>query len=201
MYNAKKILAKEGVRKVGKHKKELTLIRDIKKVIDDKFTEEFHSNHPKSNGVLLEPILYKFNKHLGSVITSTREGVELPFLMGFMFTVSFKKNMNRVNIDMTEQEQVPVTYTNLETDGYQCRVMYITCKSGAKFKNIKYWGFDLSKEFKKDLSIAYPKNWKIFPVVNNPLFSSTLVTTSAQLRKMENTNKERVKVYNPLKWD
>jgi len=49
MYNAKKILAKEGVRKVGKHKKELTLIRDIKKVIDDKFTEEFHSNHPKSN--------------------------------------------------------------------------------------------------------------------------------------------------------
>lgn len=98
-------------------------------------------------------ILEGFNRYIGEVVASTREGVALPLHMGILMAGTWG------NDD---------TYTggkfnpNHHSDQYGGMVYYITQATKARFGIGKYWGFFPDHIMKKHLQKGYKTNWKLY---------------------------------------
>jgi hypothetical protein len=137
--------------------------------MNKEFFESFKKKHPKYkdlDNVELRKIVKYFNNTLYQTVIDTRDGVQLPEQIGWLF-IGTCQSPKKQNIDFVKSKKygVAVTNKNWETDGKLAKIFFTSYALKHKMKNREFWGFVACREFKRAVAKAYPENWNMYIVV------------------------------------
>jgi hypothetical protein len=169
-------------------------------ILNKEFFENFKKTHPKYKDLdvkLLRKIIKRFNQIVYQTVIDTRDGIELPEQLGWIFIGTCQRS-KKDNIDYAKSKKygVRVTNNNWETDGKLAKIFFTNYAPKHKMKNREFWSFTACREFKRTVAKTYPENWnmyvqviskaKIDKVYNNIMYKN-------YLNKVEQRN---LKTYN-----
>jgi hypothetical protein len=144
---------------------------DVYNVLNKEFFERFKEKHPKYKKLSdaeLRKIAKLFNQTVFHTVIDTRDGVELPEQIGWLFIGTCQQS-KKTNIDFAKSHKygVKVTNKNWETDGKLAKIFFTNYALKHKMRNREFWGFTASREFKRTVAKTYPENWNIYVAVTN----------------------------------
>jgi hypothetical protein len=142
---------------------------EVHTIMNKEFFESFKKKHPKYkdlDNVELRKIVKYFNNTLYQTVIDTRDGVQLPEQIGWLF-IGTCQSPKKQNIDFVKSKKygVAVTNKNWETDGKLAKIFFSSYALKHKMKNREFWGFVACREFKRAVAKAYPENWNMYLVV------------------------------------
>lgn len=142
---------------------------EVHTIMNREFFESFKKKHPKYkdlDNVELRKIVKYFNNTLYQTVIDTRDGVQLPEQIGWLF-IGTCQSPKKQNIDFVKSKKygVAVTNKNWETDGKLAKIFFTSYALKHKMKNREFWGFVACREFKRAVAKAYPENWNMYLVV------------------------------------
>ena len=142
---------------------------EVHTIMNKKFFESFKSKHPKYKDLdnkELRKIIKYFNQTLFQTVIDTRDGVQLPEQIGWLF-IGTCQSPKKQNTDFVKSKKygVAVTNKNWETDGKLAKIFFTSYALKHKMKNREFWGFTACREFKRSVAKAYPENWNMYVVV------------------------------------
>jgi hypothetical protein len=173
---------------------------EVVTILNKEFFENFKKTHPKYKDLdvkLLRKIIKRFNQIVYQTVIDTRDGIELPEQLGWIFIGTCQRS-KKDNIDYAKSKKygVRVTNNNWETDGKLAKIFFTNYAPKHKMKNREFWSFTACREFKRTVAKTYPENWnmyvqviskaKIDKVYNNIMYKN-------YLNKVEQRN---LKTYN-----
>ena len=108
----------------------------------------------------------------------TRDGVELPEQLGYIFIGSCpRKKGENTNYRKSAEYGVKIQNQNWESDQYTAKIFYTNFETKYRFKHHEMWGFTGVRDFKRTVAQTYPIEWKKYVQVDN------LVKVSLLFRK------------------
>ena len=142
---------------------------EVHTIMNREFFESFKKKHPKYkdlDNVELRKIVKYFNNTLYQTVIDTRDGVQLPEQIGWLF-IGTCQSPKKQNIDFVKSKKygVAVTNKNWETDGKLAKIFFTSYALKHKMNNREFWGFVACREFKRAVAKAYPENWNMYIVV------------------------------------
>ena len=142
---------------------------EVHTIMNKEFFESFKKKHPKYkdlDNVELRKIVKYFNNTLYQTVIDTRDGVQLPEQIGWLF-IGTCQSPKKQNIDFVKSKKygVAVTNKNWETDGKLAKIFFTSYALKHKMKNREFWGFVACREFKRTVAKTYPENWNMYLVV------------------------------------
>ena len=142
---------------------------EVHTIMNREFFESFKKKHPKYkdlDNVELRKIVKYFNNTLYQTVIDTRDGVQLPEQIGWLF-IGTCQSPKKQNIDFVKSKKygVAVSNKNWETDGKLAKIFFTSYALKHKMKNREFWGFVACREFKRAVAKAYPENWNMYLVV------------------------------------
>jgi hypothetical protein len=148
---------------------------------------------------LIKKIIVETNKAIRDVIIDTRDGIELPEQLGYMFLGTCQPKI-RKNVDFktTDHYLKVIQHRNWESDNYLAKIFYTNYETKYKFKFHELWGFKASREFTRKVGTEYPKNWKMYMQIDHTLKVSRLYRLYLRDVNRAVIDKERLEDYNPL---
>lgn len=143
---------------------------EVSTILDKEFFDNFKKNHPKYKDLdnkMLRQIIKRFNQALYQKVIDTRDGVQLPEQIGWLFIGTCQRS-KKDNIDFAKSNKygVRVTNNNWETDGKLAKIFFTNYAPKHKMKNREFWSFVACREFKRAVSKNYPENWNMYVVVD-----------------------------------
>lgn len=144
-------------------------------------------------------IIIETNKAIADVVIETRDGIEFPNQLGYMFLGTCQPKI-RKNVDFktTDSYLKVIQHRNWESDNYLAKIFYTNFGTKFKFKFHQLWGFKACREFTRKVGTEYPKNWKMYIQVDHSLHVSRLYRTYINETKRLISDTELLKQYNPL---
>jgi len=169
-------------------------------LLNKEFFENFKKAHPKYKNLdnkLLRKIIKRFNQIVYQTVIDTRDGVQLPEQLGWLF-IGTCQHSKKDNIDYAKSKKygVKVTNNNWETDGKLAKIFFTNYAPKHKMKNREFWGFTACREFKRSVAKTYPENWNIYvPVLSKAKIDKVYnsIMYKDYLNKVEKTT---LKTYN-----
>lgn len=148
---------------------------------------------------LIKKIIVETNKAIRDVVIDTRDGIELPEQLGYMFLGTCQPKI-RKNVDFktTDNYLKVIQHRNWESDNYLAKIFYTNYETKYKFKFHELWGFKASREFTRKVGTEYPKNWKMYMQIDHSLKVSRLYRLYLRDVNRAVIDKERLEDYNPL---
>jgi hypothetical protein len=112
---------------------------------------------------MLRKVIKRFNQVLYQKVIDTRDGVQLPEQIGWLFIGTCQQS-KKDNIDYAKSKKygVKVTNNNWDTDGKLAKIFFTNYAPKHKMKNREFWGFTACREFKRAVSRSYPENWNMY---------------------------------------
>ena len=169
-------------------------------LITNDFFKIFKARYPKYENISdkeLKKIIKTFNETVYHTVIDSREGVQLPEQVGWLFIGTCDQSKKR-NIDYFKSKKYGVTVTNRnwETDGKLCKIFFTSYSLKHKIKNREFWGFTACRNFKRSVSKAYAENWNMYMAVD-PKKRIQLAQKSIALRDIDQRRlNEQLKTYN-----
>ena len=147
----------------------------------------------------IKNIIVELNQAIKDVIINTRDGIELPEQLGYMFLGTCQPKI-RKNVDFktTDHYLKVIQHRNWESDNYLAKIFYSNYESKYKFKFYELWGFKACREFTREVGRTYPENWKKYIQVDHSLKVSRLYRHYLKDVNRAVVDKERLQDYNPL---
>ena len=173
---------------------------EVSTILNKEFFDNFKNTHSKYKNMdnkLLRQIIKKFNQLLYQTVIDTRDGVQLPEQIGWLFIGTCQRS-KKDNVDYAKSNKygVKVTNNNWETDGKLAKIFFSNYAPKHKIKNREFWGFTASREFKRTVAKTYPENWNMYVQVL-PGSKIDKVYNSAMYKDYLNrVNKNALKSYN-----
>lgn len=135
-------------------------------VMNKTFFDSFREKHPKYKHLdnsQLKKIGKTFNQAIFQGVIDTRDGIELPEQIGWLFIGTCQQSKKQ-NIDFAKSKQygVRVTNNNWATDGKLAKIFFSNFAPKHKIKHREYWRFEACREFKRSVAKTYPENWNIY---------------------------------------
>jgi hypothetical protein len=142
---------------------------EVHTIMNKEFFESFKKKHPKYkdlDNIELRKIIKYFNNTVYQTVIDTRDGVQLPEQIGWLF-IGTCQSPKKQNIDFVKSKKygVAVTNKNWETDGKLAKIFFTSYALKHKMKNREFWGFVACREFKRAVAKSYPENWNMYLVV------------------------------------
>ena len=142
---------------------------EVHTIMNKEFFESFKKKHPKYkdlDNIELRKIVKYFNNTLYQTVIDTRDGVQLPEQIGWLF-IGTCQSPKKQNIDFVKSKKygVAVSNKNWETDGKLAKIFFTSYALKHKMKNREFWGFVACREFKRAVAKTYPENWNMYLVV------------------------------------
>jgi len=167
---------------------------EVSTILDKEFFDNFKKNHPKYKDLdnkMLRQIIKRFNQALYQKVIDTRDGVQLPEQIGWIFIGTCQRS-KKDNIDFAKSNKygVRVTNNNWETDGKLAKIFFTNYAPKHKMKNREFWKFVACREFKRTVAKTYPENWNMYVRVD-PL--SKLETIYRKVQQRDYVQKETMK--------
>lgn len=143
---------------------------DALNVFNPKLVKEFKKRYPKYKDLdykLLKEIMRKFNNAIFQGVIDTRDGVQLPEQLGWIFIGTCQQS-KKTNVDFAKSKKYGVTVTNKnwETDGKLAKIFFTNYAPKHRMRNREYWGFTACRDFKRTVAKTYPENWNTYIVVD-----------------------------------
>jgi hypothetical protein len=152
-------------------------------ILDENFHKGFKEKYPKYEKVKLseiKKIVKKFNETLWETVIDTRDGVQLPEGIGFIFLgTCMPAKDNNIDFGKSQKYGVKVTNKNWETDGKLAKIFYSSYANKYKFAFRECWKFIACRNFKRKVAKVYPENWTMYIQVDRDrklksIYASTL---------------------------
>lgn len=142
---------------------------DVYNVLNNEFFENFRNRYPKYkhfDNATLKQIAKLFNQTVYQTVINTRDGVQLPESIGWLFIGTCQQS-KKSNIDFAKSHTYGMTVSNNNwaTDGKLAKIFYTNYAPKIKMKNKEYWKFVACREFKRAVAKTYPENWNMYVVV------------------------------------
>jgi hypothetical protein len=144
---------------------------EVQSILTKEFFEKFKSKYPKYKSLddkHLKMVIKEFNRTIIQTVVDTRDGVQLPELIGWLFIGTCQASKKK-NVDFFKSKKygVVVTNKNWDTDNKLAKIFYTNCAPKHKMRNREFWGFVACREFKRLVAKTYPENWNMYVVVHN----------------------------------
>jgi len=138
----------------------------VNTILDKEFFENFKQAHPRYKDLddkLIRKMIKRFNQVLCQAVIDTRDGVQLPEQLGWIFIGTCQKSKKK-NIDYGKSQKygVSVSNKNWETDGKLAKIFLSNYAPKLRMKNREFWGFTACREFKRAVAKSYPENWNMY---------------------------------------
>lgn len=138
----------------------------IQKHWDNDFKKLYPQYKNKTPGELRKMIV-AINEEIANVVSETRDGVEFPESLGYMFVGTCNRPKNNPDYNKYYKEKIKVQHRNFESDNYLAKIFYTNFANKYGFKYRELWKFRASKDFSHKVSVTYPLKWTIFVKVDN----------------------------------
>ena len=140
-------------------------------LLNEDTIKEFKEKKPlysKIDNVKLKKIIKLYNVKLWNEVINSRDGVELPDSLGYLFIGTCKpsKTVN-TNYALSKQYGKVLQNKNWETDGNIGKIFYTNYSTKYRFKNRELWHFVACRDFKRSVAKQYPINWTKYVVMQN----------------------------------
>lgn len=172
----------------------------VSTILDKEFFENFKQTYHKYKNLdnkVIRKMIKKFNQLLCQTVIDTRDGVQLPEQLGWIFIGTCQKSKKK-NIDYGKSQKygVSVSNKNWETDGKLAKIFLSNYAPKLKMKNREFWGFTACRDFKRAVAKAYPENWNMYVEVT-PKYKIDKVYNSAMYKDfLKKSQNEALKNYN-----
>jgi hypothetical protein len=139
---------------------------EVHNIMNNKFFESFRERFPKYKHLTnqeLRKLGKEFNKLLYQTVIDTRDGVQLPEQIGWLFIGTCEQSKKQ-NVDYAKSKQygVKVSNNNWATDGKLAKIFFSNSAPKHKIKNREFWSFVACRDFKRTVAKAYPENWNMY---------------------------------------
>jgi hypothetical protein len=140
-------------------------------ILDWRFYNNFRKKYPQYKDLSnkeLSTIISVFNEQSWDVAVNTRDGIELPEGMGYIF-VGTCPSPKKLNIDAKKSYEtgVIIRYRNFDSDNYLAKICYTNYASKYKFQHREIWKFTAARQFKQAVAKAYTINWRMYLQIDN----------------------------------
>jgi hypothetical protein len=154
------------------------------------FYDQFLKDNPKHSDLSVsqfKEIIKVFNGKIWKNVVDSRDGVELPEQLGYLFIGSCPRKKSNVDFKKSEQYGVVLQNQNWESDQYLAKIFYTNFETKYRFRNHDLWGFKGVRDFTRMVGQVYPKEWKKYLVVDNLVRISKIFRMNKQrdLRDIE----------------
>lgn len=120
-------------------------------------------------------VITKFNGKIWNKVIESRDGVELPEQLGFMFIGTCpRKKSDNVDYIRSIEYGFKIQNQNWESDQYVAKIFYTNFETKYRFKYNEMWGFTGLRDFKRTVAHTYPTEWKKYVQVDNLIKVSRL---------------------------
>ena len=139
---------------------------EVKNVLDKEFFKLFKEKFPKYKSMdetLIRTIIKKFNQTVYQTVIETRDGVQLPEQIGWLFIGTCQQS-KKENVDYSKSLKygVRVTNKNWDSDGKLAKIFFSNHAPKHRIKNREFWSFVACREFKRAVAKTYPENWQMY---------------------------------------
>lgn len=172
---------------------------DVYNVMNKKFFDSFREKYPKYkdfDNTELRKIGKTFNQTIFQSVIDTRDGIELPEQIGWLFIGTCQQSKKQ-NIDFAKSKQygVKVSNKNWATDGKLAKIFFSNFAPKHKIKNREYWKFVGCREFKRSVAKAYPENWNMYVEVEPTKQAQTVYSKAYYKDIKQKETAEALKTY------
>ena len=169
-------------------------------VLSKEFFEKFKKKYPKYKSLddnNLRKIIKSFNQVIAQAVVDTRDGVQLPEQIGWLFIGTCQQSKKN-NIDFAKSVKygVQVTNKNWETDGKLAKIFFTNYAPKHRLKNREFWGFTACRDFKRNVSKSYPENWNMYVAVDPTQRLKLAHTKRTYIEFMNKKAENSLKTYN-----
>lgn len=173
---------------------------EVHTIMNKEFFESFKNKYPKYKDLddkELRKIIKYFNKMFYQTVIDTRDGVQLPEQIGWIF-IGTCQSPKKQNIDFIKSKKYGVTVTNKnwETDGKLAKIFFTSYALKHKMKNREFWSFTACRDFKRSVAKSYPENWNIYLVVEPTKKIKLNNAINYLVNATKRKDKESLKTYN-----
>ena len=139
---------------------------EVKNVLNKDFYKLFKEKFPKykhMDDVQIKTIIKKFNQIVHQTVVDTRDGVQLPEQIGWLFIGTCQQS-KKENIDYSKSLKygVRVTNKNWDSDGKLAKIFFSNHAPKHRIKNREFWSFVACRDFKRLVAKTYPENWQMY---------------------------------------
>ena len=169
-------------------------------VISKEFCKKFREKHPKHKDISdsqIRTIIKAFNETLWETVIETRDGVQLPEGIGYIFIGTCQSAKSK-NVDYAKSKKygVPVSNNNWDTDGKLDKIFYSSYAIKYKFAFRECWRFTACRNFKRKVAKTYPDNWTMYVQVDPNKKLRDIYTVITMKRKRLKEQAAQLKTYN-----
>jgi hypothetical protein len=173
---------------------------EVSSILNKEFFDNFkktHSKYKNMDNKLFRKIIKRFNQVLYQTVIDTRDGVQLPEQIGWLFIGTCQRS-KKENIDYAKSNKygIAVTNNNWDTDGKLAKIFFSNYAPKYKMKNREFWGFVASREFKRSVAKAYPENWNMYVQALPTLKIYKTYNSAIYKEHLNKINKKALKGYN-----
>jgi len=173
---------------------------EVHTVLNKEFFESFKKKHPKYKDLDnkdLRKIIKYFNNTIYQTVINTRDGVQLPEQIGWLF-IGTCQSPKKQNIDFAKSNKygVAVSNKNWETDGKLAKIFFTSYALKHKMRNREFWSFVACREFKRSVAKVYPENWNMYIAVEPTLRVKLNNTKNYLANSAKYNEREGLKHYN-----
>lgn len=170
-------------------------------VVNKEFLADVRRKHSKLNDISdkdIASIIKAFNEAVCNEIIETRDGIELPESLGYLIIVACQpKNTEMVDYAKSKKYGVKVLHKNWDTDGRLGKIVYSNASTKYKVKDREIWGFSPSREFSRNVSQVFRKNWMNYIEITSDEWVSKLIDKQNKRKEVQKNYMQRVvKTYN-----
>jgi len=132
-------------------------------ILNADLINEFKDKYPIYSNIdndKLKSIIKTFNGKLWETAINSRDGVELPDSLGYIFIGSCppSKSFN-ISYTLSKEYGKVLQNKNWETDGNVAKIFYTNYSTKYRFRNRELWKFTAVRQFKRSVASTYPKLW------------------------------------------
>jgi hypothetical protein len=140
-------------------------------LLNSELIKEFKDKYPVYSNIdnsKLKKIIRLYNTKLWEEVIESREGVELPDSLGYLFigTCPAAKSVN-TNYSLSKQYGKVLQNRNHATDGKIAKIFYTNLATKYRFKNRELWQFKAVRQFKRAVAKTYPEQWPKYIVMES----------------------------------
>lgn len=169
-------------------------------LLNKAFYEKFLDKYPKHQEISsekLKEVVTKFNGAIWENVINSRDGVELPEQLGYIFIGTCPRKISaNPNFAQSLKAGVMSQNQNWETDHHVAKIFYTNFETKYRFKFHELWGFTGVRDFKRTVSQTYPTKWTQYVVIDNMQHVSKLFR-----KQRYKQYKEQEKVITPDSYD
>jgi hypothetical protein len=139
---------------------------EVKNVLDKEFFKLFKKKFSKYKNMdesQIRTIIKRFNQTVYQTVIETRDGVQLPEQIGWLFIGTCQQS-KKENVDYSKSFKygVRVTNKNWDSDGKLAKIFFSNHAPKHRIKNREFWSFVACREFKRAVAKTYPENWQMY---------------------------------------